>query len=493
MSKTVHKMWTVLLAIWAVNGWPLGSSPQTDVSVSSHTNQHIFELHGDVQQFLSPCEACQLDTSEKLLATSPLVSYASQPAVIPITTTTLITFTFATDGSVTQLTADLESGGTLTATLIAPNIYQLVFTPAQVLYAYATGYNHNFFGFLNVQTGATLWGSLNLFVNVSDATIPSVVYTDLALDARATPHAVNLKIPNAPPGTYNTDIGRRLYQLYPDVFDFINLVYIDSTIDNRSHGAISNRVQGIGISLFEGSADWGSAGRLIGVSNFPSHLFFDGADDGYQHELGHQWINFALDVGTPHWPISELAQGFMGLSIPGTSVGGMFPFNLIPNGNGSYTLHYNANLRQQVGFTDLDLYLMGLLPATSVQPALVFTNQNQSAQLFDGGVLQGPTYTVDANTIIASQGPRVPDSVDAPNSFSIATIIVTRDRLLTGEEMMFFDHMAARASLTQAVPSQVGRLRQTAKPFYLASDSLGSLTTTMVPFTHRVSLPLVRR
>lgn len=64
----------------------------------------------------------------------------------------------------------------------------------------------------------------------------------------------------------------------------------------------------------------------------------------------------------------------------------------------------------------------------------------------------------------------------------IATILATRDRLLTAKEMAFNDYMAARASLTQTVPSQISLRSQVVKPFYLVTNGLGTLTSTMSNF-----------
>ena len=98
-----------------------------------------------------------------------------------------------------------------------------------------------------------------------------------------------------------------------------------------------NEVRGIGVALIDSGAGYGSARRLQGISRFPLPTMFDGAEAGYQHELGHQWINFLrgtpLEPGIPHWPLSDLAADIMGFSLAGSNVGGQFPYNLVPDGN----------------------------------------------------------------------------------------------------------------------------------------------------------------
>ncbi len=104
---------------------------------------------------------------------------------------------------------------------------------------------------------------------------------------------------------------------------------------------------------------------MQGISVFPISSFFDGAEASYQHELGHQWINFLngtpFEIGVPHWPLSSVASGVMGISLAG-GVGGRFPYKLIPEGP-NYRLEL---ITGQPVFNDLELYLMSLLPADSV-------------------------------------------------------------------------------------------------------------------------------
>ncbi len=411
-------------------------------------------------------------------ASSPIAFIRYNPLAVVVGSPVPITLFIQTTSAVTALTADLENGDHLTATPVGGNAYQLTLTAAQVLYGYASGYNHSFYGFLNVQTGATLWGRLNLLANVSDSNVPPVPVSAPAADARVAPHIINLLMPSAAPGDPAPAIAKRFYQLFPDTFDFLNIISADSIVENRYHFGVSNNVHGIGISIFNNTAQYGSSGRLMGISNYPVNAFFDLAELGSQHEVGHQWINFVLP-GEPHWPISDLARGVTGISIPGSNVGGSFPWDLIALGNGNYRVQAQQNAEFDVGFNDLDLYLMGLLPAAQVRSAIVFQNQNQSGQLYHGGILQGPVQMVNANTIIASQGLRQPSAATARKSFHLGSIIVSRDRLLNNDEMAFFDYMAARGEATKVLPYALGRVRGLTKPFFLATHGLGTWMTNL--------------
>ena len=111
-----------------------------------------------------------------------------------------------------------------------------------------------------------------------------------------------------------------MYALTGDDYDFVNVeVGTLALFENRFHGTIRNSVQGIGLPMINGGASFGSANRLIGFTMFPNLNIFDGADTGYAHEQGHQWINGSKgpfqDRGG-HWPISSMATGIMGWSDP---------------------------------------------------------------------------------------------------------------------------------------------------------------------------------
>ena len=422
----------------------------------------------------------QGDVEARLQAAVPIRYFAYDPYVFDAESTEPVVLSVYAESTVTNLWVELEAGGTVTPTVVGQDAYQFTFTAAEGLHDYDPLYYRNFVGYLYIDTIYGSAGRLNLFIDVLNDDVPSVTPTALGPTAQAADHVVNLLVPTATPGSYDPSIFHRLYGLYPDAFDLVNVVWVDNRVQNRMHATISNHVQGIGRILFDNSAEYGSAGRLLGINIFPISSWFDGASIGFQHETGHQWINWVLP-GVPHWPISEMAQGIMGYSIPGTAVGGPFHWRFTPNGDGTYTVHHYGEHLWEVGFCDLDLYLMGLLAADEVGPALVFENQDQ--QLCDGCVLQGPTYDADATTIIDAHGPRVPDASAAPHQFTVGTIVVTRDRLLTAEELAFYDFMAGRASATEVVYTSEGFGAGPTKPWFLNTRTLSTLVTDMVPLS----------
>ena len=224
-----------------------------------------------------------------------------------------------------------------------------------------------FIGFLKVFQNTSVVFRGNIFAEIITDQIPRLPITSLAADAQRTTHVVNLVDSDFVTGV-NSDVTRitkRFYQLAGDDYDFLNIVYISTRFQNRHHFATKNQVQGIGLSVFNNTATYGSSGKLSGISVFPISSVFDGADHGYQHELGHQWINFMnippLAGGIPHWPISSMASGIMGFSIPPTGQGGEYSCLLTTEPGGIRLTPRNG----PPVFTDLDLYLMGSVACQS--------------------------------------------------------------------------------------------------------------------------------
>jgi hypothetical protein len=343
-------------------------------------------------------------------------------------------------------------------------------------------------GYLEVYDGTTLAGRSNVFADVLTSEVPLVPVTRLAPDAQQTDYLVNLVVPGFVT-TENYDIvsvTQRFYALFGDDFDFLNLISVPSFLRNRFHVGVKNDVRGIGVEAFDETARYGSAGRLLGITVFPIQYFFDGAEPAYQHELGHQWINFLpfapLNYAIPHWPLSDLASGIMGFAEAEGGQGLQFPCIVTPAAGGAtLTQRYDAPV-----FTDLDLYLMGLLSADQVGTHVVFPRGTTSADLFSlcgGGTWQGQLQTVTIQDIVRQVGARVPDAAHSAHAFRVATIIVSPDGLLSREAMSFYSYFARRAQATGEVLYHSGFAKGTAKPFAISTRGLGSIDARIVATT----------
>jgi hypothetical protein len=409
------------------------------------------------------------------------------PAVIRVDSNEPLDFTVKLGGNPSSVELQFADGEAESLTEQGDGVWKISVSAAHALFGYQfDDVNHNFVGFLDVFSAGTRVLRLNVFINVLDQNIPRATIAATAPMVQMSNHIVNIWRPDfdldAGPLGEAEFITQQFYEHFHDDFDFINLVFVGPSFQqDRSHFAVQNTVKGIGLSTFNNTARYGSMAKLQGITLFPINTFFDLAETGAIHELGHQWINFLtlpiLASGSPHWPISSLARGIMGFSIPPSQEGGSFPYNLVPLPNGDYQLQQIQPLRE---FGDLDLYLMGLLPPEEVGSHIIFVNQNQGDQLHNGGILLGPVQTVTVDDVIFKEGQRIPEWSASQKIFKAATILVTKERPLNEYEMAFFDYFAARGESTDPLLFSAGLEKGTTKPFFLAIGKRASLITCIV-------------
>jgi hypothetical protein len=157
------------------------------------------------------------------------------------------------------------------------------------------------------------------------------------------------------------------------------------------------------------------------------------------HETMHQW-GVHLDPsfgfsGDQHW-------GFAGTN---GVLGGFDPATIVDNGDGTFTMARfspSGNDFSTTPFADLELYLMGLLPETDVEPIQVLQDveitevTDESVTVSASGV-----QMVTIEDIIATHGERIPGFGSAQTEFR-ATFAVFSSRPLTDTELTFLDLQA---------------------------------------------------
>jgi hypothetical protein len=380
-------------------------------------------------------------------------------------------------GNAAAARLDYAAGGSLALTSLGSGRFSGAVPAAQLFHDYKPDdVNRNFVGFIRLLDSANaVLASYNAFISVMDANIPPVSITTRDNAARHTTRILNVHRSAIKTSDLRTAV-QQFYAYFPDDFDFVQVVFtVPSYQANRVHLPVRNDVSGIGLSLFNNTSEYGSAGRLLGLNVFPIDSLFDLAGVGFSHETGHQWINYVkhpmLTPG-PHWPPSTMASGVMGFNIPGGGVGGDFNYAIEQAGDGMFRVKSQSAPKE---FSDVDLYLMGLLPASHVSPGIVL----EGTACHDC-ILPGAPIRVD--DIIAMHGPRLPDSTKSPKSFRIGTLVISRDRLLNDDEMALLEHFAARGEARDALPYTNGFQKAITKPFYLATRGLATvdfrLTTT---------------
>ena len=439
----------------------------------------VIRLHAPTRRRLSAALVAVwlLTSPSRMQAQRP--NYARfDPLVISVDRRDPVLFETAIGGTGVQATLTLNAGGTVTLSdngtqgdrIAGDGVYSALISPGSIVPLLAANdVNRVFVGLLNVN-GVN---SGNVFADVITPDVPRLPVTRLASDIQSNDYLVNI----LDPGYFVSPDSRRItqyfYRYFADDYDFINIISEISYFQNRSHFRTKNTVSGIGLPQSDESAGHGSAGRLVGYSIFPSASFFDGANSGYVHEIGHQWINHLnaapLDAGIPHWPISSMATGVMGWSLPGIA-GGLFQCEVVQTG-------LNIELRPRTtagGFVDLDLYLMGLLPHEEVGPNVVLTGLSR-LPVCNGQTYTGPTAPVSINDIRTRFGPREPAFPAAQNRFHIATIVVSRDGLLDADAMSLYAQFSRRAEETREIAVHEGLVKGLGKPFAVATGGRATL------------------
>lgn len=406
--------------------------------------------------------------------------YVVVPRVLNASNPTGVRVLLVPPATATSVTFVPVAGTSVALTPIGAGVLTFTLQGGSALSGYVTGTMRNFVGRLDYRSAAGTQIKLtNLSVNVRDATMPDVAIMPLVPDAQRSPYVLNIRIDTVTIYPNAAIVSHALQLLGGDQFDFVAVIATVTTNNNRVHSGVRNDVSGIGRSIYNNSAGYGGTGRLRGTIAFPIDGLFDGAEQGMIHETGHSWINFAtvdpvLGAGSPHWPPSTMAHGAMGFNIPGSNVGGNFPYALTPLGNGTVRINREPASDH---FTPLDLYVMGLVPPDSVPDVYVLPAGFNVNAITDGMVSPATTYTI--NDYVTRMGARVPSSATAPRSFVTAVVVLSCGRLLSPAEMAFFDHASARAETLVPLQSMSGLVMVTASGFYLATGGRATLRTRL--------------
>jgi hypothetical protein len=173
-------------------------------------------------------------------------------------------------------------------------------------------------------------------------------------------------------GTGNFNAYKKLYSVFPDVFDFDSVmpgmqIYHPGDFGENTpyQVAVKYHVKNIGISNLDRTAEFSSSGKLISTV---FHSFGDIAI--MDHEITHTWGAFiGNDLGQiesttgSHWsPYTDIG-GQLAYSYQSTS--GEYVGYFVDNGDGPWQLIKDADERL---YSPLELYIMGLIPLEQVPP-----------------------------------------------------------------------------------------------------------------------------
>ena len=289
--------------------------------------------------------------------------------------------------------------------------------------------------------------ALNLYVPVLPAGAPRAAVRALSAAAQRGDYVLNLRDDEAKPGLQGEQqrLARAAYAFLPDEVDFLAFVDQSFVHLNRSGGAVRNAVRGIGLATFDVGALYGSGSRLQGVITYPLTTLFTLSELAASHELGHRWLSYfsreELQLSSSgHWALSTITGGVMGYSNTQNGQGQTLPGPIVPAGS-AWRILCGSQLYVPP-FNDLELYIMGLLPQDSVGEHLIFLDHTQTNSLTCATVLHGPVRRVDIDDVVEEFGSRDPAYPDTPRAFRLATVVVSRGRLLDEAELSWYEYVA---------------------------------------------------
>ena len=240
-------------------------------------------------------------------------------------------------------------------------------------------------------------------------------------------------------------VDRQVYAHYKDEFDFI--YYICNSVDMGVSVAGFNSptqldVQGVGRALFDNTANYGSDGRLkanICITNYRGTY----AEGPFLHETFHYWG--AMDIGQEHAaPTGYYTDNsHWGISSVDGSIGG-FRLDLLQRNVDGDPTKYRAGCSavEQYGeqkpyrftqagvsnqyYPNLELYMMGLIPASEVEPIHIFKGVRTPDNTWNDGTFYADSEeTVTIEEIVTKHGARQPAYPNAQKDFRGLVIVLT--------------------------------------------------------------------
>lgn len=220
-----------------------------------------------------------------------------------------------------------------------------------------------------------------------------------------------------------TIVSKKVYEYFKDDFDFI-FIFADEDVkpDGVPYGtnrSAKRDIDGLGGILYDETATYGSAGRLKSVLYLPLIKYVQNGP--FLHEISHHWANkgFIPSTVATHW----------GYSSAGGQLGGFD--ELVDLGNGSYLGRLNgkdgfgtfANGGNSVPYSNVELYLMGMIPKSDLEAILVAENPENAEGIGVFTADKITTYTPES--LFNQHGARSPSYADSQKSFKAITVIIS--------------------------------------------------------------------
>lgn len=284
------------------------------------------------------------------------------------------------------------------------------------------------------------------------------------------------------------EVTQAFYEFFPDIYDSIAVVPAEQHPSARFgayHWNVRNPIKGLGNDEFDHTASFGSRGALRSVEFYRDARFT--ATWTSNHEIGHQWADYWDWTGITNgierkgWePGGHTPLLFPGEVLLGAILRPIRRVALADGGDESEDISYAIERTPAPSvFHPTILYRMGLIGAEEVPEMVVFQDQGQFEEEFAtapaiGTAVEGETTAVHIGDILGQHGTR---SGPVDDSWRRVTIVVSRERLLSPEEMDYWNFFAARHEARSGATTFGGM-----PPFHEATGGRATLDTTVERF-----------
>jgi Tol biopolymer transport system component/subtilase family serine protease len=254
--------------------------------------------------------------------------------------------------------------------------------------------------------------------------------------------------------TPRQEIAKEFFRLHKDEYDFLvvfsNFGFtMPGSEANAFYLHVKNDTQGIGRSLFDYSADFGSDGKLQGIVDMGNiaKLVTDPFDPKFEtslsilgHEILHRWGSYVkfrdwngntssmlLGKNGDHWSYLFNTYGSL-----------LYGNYWQENADGTFT-----SIASEKYYSPLDLYLMGLADKTHVSPMLLIENSDIDPEKSpeSGATITGVRHSVSIDDIISVEGERIPGPAESQKAFKTAFILITTPGTFTGGELFGLENL----------------------------------------------------
>ena len=216
----------------------------------------------------------------------------------------------------------------------------------------------------------------------------------------------------------------KVYEHFKDVYDFIFVLSVETTQPSGLYYGISykakNDIQGIGSSTYDGTAGYGSSGKLKSVIHMPRSEYI--RNGPFLHEIAHYWANHGL--------IATTVGGHWGYSNAGGQLGGFDELQDLGNNTFQGSLEGEAgfgtfaNGGNSVPYGNLELYVMGLIGFDELETIQVAVNP-QSTQI-QGRFTADNIESISPAALVAQHGDRIPNEQNSQKEFRALTVILSK-------------------------------------------------------------------